>query len=111
MNKALPLFSLFATIIIFVNLQYTALAQTFSFTTAGLHTFSVPSGVTTIQAEAWGGGGKGGSKTSGSSTYGGGGGGAYARKDHSGCKWYYLQFIGWSWKQQCYVTGRRFVGY
>lgn len=80
MNKTLPLFTFISTICLFVTLQYTALAQTYSYTTAGLHTFSVPSGVTTIQAEAWGGGGKGGSKSSGNSTYGGGGGGAYARK-------------------------------
>ena len=80
MNKALPLFSFFATIIIFVSLQYTALAQSHSFTTAGPHSFLVPLGVTTMQAEAWGGGGKGGTKSSGNSSYGGGGGGAYAQK-------------------------------
>jgi hypothetical protein len=41
-------------------------------------TFTVPAGVTSVTAQAWGGGGKGGSRSTSTNGYGGGGGGAYA---------------------------------
>ena len=53
-------------------------AQTFS--SSG--TFTVPTGVTSITVEVWGGGGRGGSRTFGSpdnTGFGGGGGGGYSR--------------------------------
>jgi len=47
-----------------------------TYTLAGTHTFTPPSGVTSINVQAWGGGGSGGYNTSGRAR-GGGGGGAY----------------------------------
>jgi len=63
----------------FLSLEF-ANAQTISQTFNATSTFTVPIGVTSVTAEAFGGGGKGGSRSSGSNGgYGGGGGGAYAR--------------------------------
>lgn len=55
------------------------ISQTISETFDESNTFTVPSGVTSVTVEAWGGGGRGGTRTSNGSG-GGGGGGAYARK-------------------------------
>nr|WP_315213608.1 LamG-like jellyroll fold domain-containing protein [uncultured Flavobacterium sp.] len=63
------------TILLFIG--FFSYAQTQTFTSNG--TFTVPSGITTLQVEAWGGGGKGGTRTSNGES-GGGGGGAYAKK-------------------------------
>ncbi len=52
-------------------------AITQSFTSSGSYT--IPSGVTSITVEAWGGGGKGGARATSTGACGGGGGGAYAR--------------------------------
>ncbi|MBK9338510.1 MAG: HYR domain-containing protein [Lewinellaceae bacterium] len=52
-------------------------AQTQTFSSSG--TFTVPTGVTSITVECWGGGGKGGTRDS-DGVAGGGGGGAYSRK-------------------------------
>lgn len=51
------------------------MAQTFFYSTG---TFVVPTGVTSVQIEAWGGGGGGGTRTT-SNGGGGGGGGAYSK--------------------------------
>ena len=48
-------------------------------TSPGPGQITIPTGVTSITVEAWGGGGRGGSKTSNNGTGGGGGGGAYSR--------------------------------
>ncbi|MBW3469206.1 beta strand repeat-containing protein [Arthrospiribacter ruber] len=58
---------------------WNALGQNQEIRTApGNYTFSVPTGVTSITVEAWGGGGRGGTRTSNGNS-GGGGGGAYSR--------------------------------
>jgi len=48
-------------------------------TTPGTSTFTIPSCVTSITVEAWGGGGRGGSRADDNRAGGGGGGGAYAK--------------------------------
>jgi len=53
-------------------------AQTVTQTYNSSSTFTVPTGVTQINVEAWGGGGKGGSRVSSNGSAGGAGGGAYA---------------------------------
>ncbi|RBN50187.1 LamG-like jellyroll fold domain-containing protein [Flavobacterium psychrolimnae] len=69
---------LFSTLI-FILISSVGFSQSQTFSTAGTNTFIVPSGITTLQIEAWGGGGKGGSRTT-AGTSGGGGGGAYVKK-------------------------------
>lgn len=66
-------------LVLFISLG--VFGQTQTVTTLGTGTFVVPSGVTIITVEVWGGGGRGGSRTnnSGNSGAGGGGGGAYSR--------------------------------
>ncbi|MHB9140963.1 MAG: beta strand repeat-containing protein [Paludibacter sp.] len=59
------------------NISLTSSVQT-NFTTSGTSTFTVPSGITLLQVEAWGGGGKGGTRSN-NGVGGGGGGGAYSR--------------------------------
>lgn len=63
--------SLLAFMVVSINAQT---SQTY--TLVGTHTFTPPSGVTSINVQAWGGGGSGGYNTSGRAR-GGGGGGAY----------------------------------
>ena len=48
-------------------------------TTPGTYSFTVPTGITSITVECWGGGGAGGGVSSANGVGGGGGGGAYAR--------------------------------
>ncbi|MES2728132.1 MAG: choice-of-anchor D domain-containing protein, partial [Bacteroidota bacterium] len=60
-------------LVLFTLLSYSQSPKTYS--SSG--TFTVPAGVTTVTAQAWGGGGKGGTRTSNGQA-GGGGGGAYA---------------------------------
>ncbi len=48
------------------------------YSTAGSHVYTVPTGITSIIVECWGGGGKGGTRTT-DGEGGGGGGGAYSR--------------------------------
>ncbi len=50
-----------------------------TYTTSGSHTWTAPTGVTSVTVEVWGGGGKGGTRTN-SGSGGGGGGGAYSIK-------------------------------
>lgn len=54
-----------------------------TYSNPGIYVFTVPSGVTAITAETWGGGGRGGEREAlfglGSGAAGGGGGGAYSR--------------------------------
>jgi len=59
------------------NISLTSSVQS-NFTSSGTSTFTVPTGITLLQVEVWGGGGKGGTRTSNGSG-GGGGGGAYSR--------------------------------
>jgi hypothetical protein len=53
---------------------------TVPYTTSGTHTFNVPSGVTSVTVECWGGGGAGGGAKSKNKGGAGGAGGAYASK-------------------------------
>jgi hypothetical protein len=61
-----------------INVYYGPPTSPYTITTPGASTFTVPSCVTSITVEAWGGGGRGGSRTS-DGVGGGGGGGAYSR--------------------------------
>ena len=61
-----------------INVHYGPPTSPYIITTPGTSTFTVPSCVTSITVEAWGGGGKGSTGTS-DGEYAGGGGGAYAR--------------------------------
>lgn len=75
--KKITLFTKILFTVGFILVSYSSSAQSpKTYSTSG--TFTVPAGVTSVTAQAWGGGGKGGSRTSGSGAYGGGGGGAYA---------------------------------
>lgn len=65
--------------LLFLFITFLGFSQSQTFSTAGANTFIVPSGITTVQIEAWGGGGKGGTRTT-AGTSGGGGGGAYVKK-------------------------------
>lgn len=70
------------TFAVLLLLNFTAAAQTETFTTPGNSTFNVPNGVGTISVQAYGGGGKGGTRSSTFVT-GGGGGGAFARRTNT----------------------------
>ena len=67
-------------IIVFAVISKRGVAQSQTFTSPGIFTFTVPAGVTQVTAEAWGGGGAGGGASSIPSAGGGGAGGSYARK-------------------------------
>lgn len=69
---------LFFTISLLFIIIYGYSQTTQTFSNSG--TFTVPTGVTSLTVEAWGGGGKGGSIVSATNAVGGGGGGAYAKK-------------------------------
>ncbi len=60
-------------------LAFPLLATVVTFTTAGANTWIAPAGVTSVEAECWGGGGAGGQLTA-SQGAGGAGGGAYAAR-------------------------------
>lgn len=78
--KKILLKSAKSLIVLITLLSFTGInAQTIVTTYTSSSTITVPSGVTSIAVEAWGGGGRGGSRTSGNGAYGGGGGGAYSR--------------------------------
>ncbi|MDD2986533.1 choice-of-anchor D domain-containing protein [Flavobacterium sp.] len=62
-------------VMVFVQLSY---SQTASQTFNTSSTFTIPTGVTQLTVNAWGGGGRGGSRVSSNGTTGGGGGGAFA---------------------------------
>ena len=72
-NKAL-VFTALCLLIDFGSSFAQTASQTFG--TAGTYTFTVPTGVTSITVQAWGGGG--GARGDGTDARGGGGGGAYA---------------------------------
>ncbi len=71
-------FLFFVALFIFDVPAYAQL-QNQVYSSTGSHTFTVPSGITEITVEAWGGGGSGGSRTGSTNRASGGGGGAYAR--------------------------------
>ena len=75
MRGFLQHFTLFILLIFF---GWDAYGQNQTITSPGSGTFTVPSGVTSITVEVWGGGGRGGSRQN-SGEGGGGGGGAYSR--------------------------------
>ncbi|WP_297338075.1 glycine-rich domain-containing protein [Algoriphagus sp.] len=76
MKKHLPVLLLFFFLIL---ISWKAFAQTQTITSPGSGTFTVPSEVTSITVEVWGGGGKGGARSGSNGAAAGGGGGAYSR--------------------------------
>lgn len=56
-----------------------ATEHTFTYTTSGNTTLTIPSGATNLIIECWGAGGNGGEGSSSYTGYGGGGGGAYSK--------------------------------
>ena len=54
---------------------------TYTYNTAGTYSWTVPTGVTSVTVEVWGGGGRGGRRANSIGGGGGGGGGAYSRAD------------------------------
>lgn len=58
---------------------YAQCPTTETFNTAGLQTFQVPAGVTSITVETWGAGGRGTTNSTRNGRGGGGGGGGYSR--------------------------------
>src|SRR5687767_8944602 len=66
----------------FLLTGFNSFSQTQSFTTPGASTWTVPSGVTTITVQVWGGGGRGGTRTT-AGEGGGAGGGGFSKKTFS----------------------------
>ncbi|AWI27108.1 choice-of-anchor D domain-containing protein [Flavobacterium pallidum] len=82
MKKSYNLKQLFLLICVFWFAQnsFAQSTVTYSYTTSGaVQTFTVPSGVTSITIEAWGGGGRGGSRVTSTGPCGGGGSGGYSK--------------------------------
>lgn len=76
-HKLLKLILLFLPALLYSTLGNSQTVELY--TVPGTHTFTVPSGVSEITIEAWGGGGAGGQATGNKSAGGGGAGGSYAR--------------------------------
>ena len=73
MKKTTLYFPKIISTIILLLIGFFSYAQTQTFNFSSPNTFKVPSGITTLQVEVWGGGGKGGTRTSNGESGGGGG--------------------------------------